>query len=94
MESISKRYAAEKTKERDSFDVILRLVYGRGIFGYFLVNLCKWLTPVLYVIFDEGARASLYRRHATIAMSVSPMESPKPISSLNTPTARERFSKT
>ena len=39
MESVSKRYAAKKTKDNDKYDGGIKFSRGKGICLYFLVNL-------------------------------------------------------
>ena len=89
MVSNSNKWAAKNTRDIEIFDGGVNTSGGRGAIGYFCLNLWRCRTPVLYVVFVDGARASLYKRQATMAMSVSPIWMPNLISSENTPVARE-----
>ena len=68
MESNSNKYATKNANERDHFDGGIKLSVGTGAVGYFNLNFIRCRTPVLYVIFVDGARASLYRRRVTMAI--------------------------
>ena len=59
MESNSNKYAAKNTKEMDAWEGAVKSLGGRGALGDLSLNLMRCRTPVLYVIFVDGARASL-----------------------------------